>query len=104
MAAEGAGDGWWAVVAPAGAELDPLEAFSAKNMEAIQHPRAFVVLVVLLVADGTLHIYRLPRGDAGAWCCSSWVPLLGSWDNVPCHGRREREWMECACEVNDGKM
>lgn len=45
-----------------GSELDPLEALRAENMEALQHSRAFVVLVVLLIADGTLHIHGLPRG------------------------------------------
>lgn len=76
MAAQGAGDGRQAagVRGLRAAELDPLEALGAKNMEALKHPGAFVVLVVLLVADGTLHIHGLPRGG----CCSSRVPLLGS--------------------------
>lgn len=55
-------------------------------MEALQHPGAFVVLVVLLIADGTLHIHGLPRGRS---CRSSWVPLLGSWDSIPCHDGRQ---------------
>lgn len=73
MAAEGAGDSWWAaeVGGLAGAELDPLEALGAKNMETLQHPWVFVVLVILLVADGTLHIHGLPRDGAEAGCCSS---------------------------------
>lgn len=70
----------------AAARMDPLEALGAKDMEALQHPGAFVVLVVLLIADGTLHIHGLPRGRS---CRSSWVPLLGSWDNIPCHDGRQ---------------
>lgn len=66
-------------------------------MQALQHPGAFVVLVVLLVADGTLYIHGFPRGGAGARCCSSWVPRIGSWANFPCH-----EWM--AWELSDIKM
>ena len=99
MAAEGAGDGWRAVRVGglAGAELDPLEALGTKDMQALQHPWAFVVLVVLLVADGTLYIYGLPRDGAGASCCCSRVPRTGSWDNFPCH-----EWM--AREFSDVKM
>lgn len=59
MAAEGAGDGWRAVGVGglAGAELD--------SLEALQHAGAFVVLVVLLVADGT------PWAPQG--CCRGWV-------------------------------
>lgn len=81
MAAERAGDGWWAawVRGLAWAELDPLEALGAENMVTLQHPGAFVVLVVLLVADGTLHIRGLPRDGAEAGCCSSW-------DYIPWHG------------------
>lgn len=89
MAAEGAGDSWRAagVRGLTGAQLDSLEALGAKNMETIQHPGAFVVRVVLLVADGAFDIHGLLRGGAG--CCSSWVPLLGSLDSIPCHGGRE---------------
>lgn len=99
MAAEGARDGWRAVGVGGleGAELDPLEALGTKDMQALQHPGAFVVLVVLLVADGTLYIHGFPRGGAGARCCSSWVPRIGSWANFPCH-----EWM--AWELSDIKM
>lgn len=83
MAAQGAGDGWWAgwVSGFTGVELDPLEALGAKNMEALQHPGTFVVLVVLLVTDGTLHIHGLPRGGY----YSSWAPLLERWDYILCH-------------------
>lgn len=91
MAAEGARDGWWAagIRGLAGTELDPLKALGAENMETLQHPGAFVVLVVFLVADGTFHIHGFPWGAAGAGCCSSWVPLLGSWDSIPCHAGNE---------------
>jgi len=94
MAAERAGDGWWAagVREVIGGEIDPLEAFCAKNMEALQHPGAFVALIVLLVADGTLYIHGLPGVGTGAGCCSSWVPVLKSWDHIPCHGRRAARW------------
>lgn len=106
MAAEGARDGRRAagVGELAGAELDSLEALSAKNMETLQHPGAFVVLVVLLVADGTFYIHGLLRGAAGAGCCSSWFPLLGSLDNIPCHDGREGNWMELSVELSDGEM
>lgn len=105
MAAEGAGNGWRAVGfrGLTGAELDPLKALGAKNMEALQHPGAFVVLVVLLVADGTFYIHGLPRDAAGARRSSSCVPLLGSWDIIPSHDRRNSEWMELAWELSDGK-
>lgn len=87
MAAQWAGDGWRAVgvAGVAGAQLDPLEALSAKNMEALQHAGTFVVLVVLLVADGTLYIHGLHRAGAGCFC-GTWILLLGNWDNIPCHG------------------
>lgn len=90
MAAEGAGESWRAVGVRGltGAELDPLEALCAKHMEALQHSGAFVVLVVLLVADRTFNIHGLLRGGARAQC-SSWVPLLGSLDTLPCHSGRE---------------
>lgn len=71
------------------AELDPLEALCAKNMGALQHPGAFVVLVVLLVADGTFSIHRFLRGGAGARSRGNRVPLLHSLDNIPCHCRRK---------------
>lgn len=89
VAAQGAGDGWRAsgVGGLVAAQLDLLEALGAKDMQALQHPGAFAVRVVLLVADGTLHIHGLPRGG----CCCSWVSLLGNWDNIPCHGGREGE-------------
>lgn len=57
MAAEGTGNGLWAaagVSGVTGVELDPLQALCAEDMEALQHPGAFVILVVLLVANGTL--------------------------------------------------
>jgi len=104
VAAQGAGDGWRAagVEGLTGTELDPLEALGAENMEAIQHPGAFVVLVVLLVADGTLHVRGLRRGGAEARLWRSWVPLLGRWDNTPRHGdEREGEW---SWVLGDGKM
>lgn len=82
MAAQGAGDSWWAgwVGGLTGAELDPLEALSAKNMEALQHPGAFVMLVVFLVTDGTLHIHGFPSR-----CCNKWATLLESRDHILCH-------------------
>ena len=82
MAAQGAGDGWWdaGVRWLEAADLDPLEALGAKYVVALQHAGTFVVLVVLLVADGTLHIHGLPRGG---YRCSSWAGLLGYWDNIP---------------------
>lgn len=91
MAAEGTGESWRAVGVRGltGAELDPLEALCAKHMEALQHSGTFVVLVVFLVADRTFNIHGLLRGGARAQCCSSWVPLLGRLDNIPCHSGRE---------------
>lgn len=83
MAAERARDGLWAV-GVSGADLDPLEALGAKNMETLQHPGAFIVMVILLVADGTFHIHGFPWTGAMAGCGrSSKIPVQGCWDNMP---------------------
>lgn len=46
-------------------QLDPLETLGAKDMEALQHARTLAALVVLLVADGTLHICGLHQAGGG---------------------------------------
>lgn len=77
-AAEGAGNRRWAVwdVGLRGEELDSLQALGAKNVVAPEHTGAFVVAVVLLVADGAFHVHGL----------LVWVLLLKDLDNVPSHG------------------
>lgn len=83
MAAERARNGLWAV-GVRGAELNPLEALSAKNVETLQHPGAFVVAVVLLVADGAFHIHGFPwTGATAGHGSSSGIPLLRHWGNMP---------------------
>lgn len=64
VAAQRTGQGWWTVRVPGhkGAQLDPLETLCAEGMQALQHARAFVVWVVLLVADGALHIHVVSWG------------------------------------------
>lgn len=68
-----------------GQELDSLEALGAKNMVAPEHTGAFVVMVVLLVADGAFDIHRLLGGGTGAAYSSVWVVLLKHLDNVSSH-------------------
>lgn len=65
-ATEGTGNSRWAVWESGvrGKELDSLEALGAKNMVAPEDTGAFVVTVVLLVADGAFYLRRLLRGRA----------------------------------------
>lgn len=80
MSAEGAGDGRGAVVVGRlrGVGLDPLEAFCAENMGALQRAGRLVELVVLLVADGTLGLRGLFRGGSG-------LCLVRSLGSIPRH-------------------
>lgn len=54
-------------------------------MVAPEHTGTFIVMVVLLVADGTFNIHRLLRGGAGAGDSSIGILPLKDLDNVPSH-------------------
>lgn len=49
-------------------QLDSLEALGAEDVEAFQHARTLATLVVLVVADGTLHLCGLTRLRAECRC------------------------------------
>lgn len=87
VAAEWTGDGRWAVAVPRvkRAQLDSLETLCTEDMKTLQHARALVVRVILLVADGTLHIHVLPGSRERR------VPWVGGYNSIPCHCGRSHD-------------